>query len=72
MDKKEVRTLEVAPGEEDSRLDRWLKRRWPHLNHVQIHKLTRSGQIKLFSSANQETKLLSSPLHSHAWERARL
>ena len=27
MDKKEVRTLEVAPGEEDSRLDRWLKRR---------------------------------------------
>ena len=45
MDK--VRTLEVAPGEEDSRLDRWLKRRWPHLNHVQIHKLTRSGQIRV-------------------------
>ena len=45
MDK--VRMLEVAPGEEDSRLDRWLKRRWPHLNHVQIHKLTRSGQIRV-------------------------
>ncbi len=39
--------LEVAPGEGDSRLDRWLKRRWPHLNHVQIHKLTRSGQIRV-------------------------
>src|ERR1700722_4676038 len=47
MDKKEVRTLEVAPGEEDSRLDRWLKRRWPQLNHVQIHKLARSGQIRV-------------------------
>jgi len=47
MDKKEVRTFEVAPGEADSRLDRWLKRRWPHLNHVQIHKLTRSGQIRV-------------------------
>ena len=47
MDKKEVRTFEVAPGEADSRLDRWLKRRWPQLNHVQIHKLTRSGQIRV-------------------------
>jgi 23S rRNA pseudouridine955/2504/2580 synthase len=47
MHKKEVRTIEVAPGEAESRLDRWLKRRWPHLNHVQIHKLTRSGQIRV-------------------------
>jgi 23S rRNA pseudouridine955/2504/2580 synthase len=58
MDKKEVRTLEVAPGEEDSRLDRWLKRRWPHLNHVQIHKLTRSGQIRVDGArVKPETRL---------------
>ena len=24
------------------RLDRWFRRRWPHLNHVQIHKLART------------------------------
>jgi 23S rRNA pseudouridine955/2504/2580 synthase len=58
MDKKEVRTLQVAPGEEDSRLDRWLKRRWPHLNHVQIHKLTRSGQIRVDGArVKPETRL---------------
>src|SRR5579862_4440789 len=44
---REVRTLEVAPGEDGVRLDRWLKRRWPQLSHVQIHKLARSGQIRV-------------------------
>jgi 23S rRNA pseudouridine955/2504/2580 synthase len=44
---REVRTLEVAPNEAGIRLDRWLKRRWPQLNHVQIHKLARSGQIRV-------------------------
>jgi 23S rRNA pseudouridine955/2504/2580 synthase len=44
---REVRTLEVAPGEAGVRLDRWLKRRWPQLSHVQIHKLARSGQIRV-------------------------
>ncbi len=29
------------------RLDRWFKRRWPHLSHVQIHRLARSGQIRV-------------------------
>jgi 23S rRNA pseudouridine955/2504/2580 synthase len=44
---REVRTLYVDKGEEGVRLDRWFKRRWPHLNHVQIQKLTRSGQIRV-------------------------
>ncbi len=47
MGVNEVRTLFVAVGEDGSRLDRWFKRRWPHLNHVQIQKLTRSGQIRV-------------------------
>jgi 23S rRNA pseudouridine955/2504/2580 synthase len=44
---KEVRTLYVDAAEEGVRLDRWFKRRWPHLNHVQIQKLARSGQIRV-------------------------
>jgi 23S rRNA pseudouridine955/2504/2580 synthase len=44
---REVRTLFVAAGEDGVRLDRWFKRRWPHLNHVQINKLARSGQIRV-------------------------
>ena len=58
MDKKEVRTLQVAAGEEDGRLDRWFKRRWPHLNHIQIHKLARSGQIRVDGArVKPETRL---------------
>ncbi len=44
---REVRTLFVADGEDGVRLDRWFKRRWPHLNHIQIQKLVRSGQIRI-------------------------
>jgi 23S rRNA pseudouridine955/2504/2580 synthase len=44
---REVRTLFVGPGEDGVRLDRWFKRRWPHLNHIQIQKLVRSGQIRV-------------------------
>jgi 23S rRNA pseudouridine955/2504/2580 synthase len=44
---REVKTLYVDQGEEGVRLDRWFKRRWPHLNHIQLQKLTRSGQIRV-------------------------
>jgi 23S rRNA pseudouridine955/2504/2580 synthase len=37
---REVKTLWVDKAEDGVRLDRWFKRRWPHLNHVQIQKLT--------------------------------
>ena len=57
---KEVRTLYVAPGEDGSRLDRWFKRRWPHLNHIQINKLTRSGQIRVDGArAKPDTRLVA-------------
>jgi 23S rRNA pseudouridine955/2504/2580 synthase len=42
-----VKTLYVADGEDGVRLDRWFKRRWPHLSHIQIQKLARSGQIRV-------------------------
>ena len=44
---REVRTLTVGVAEEGVRLDRWFKRRWPHLNHIAINKLVRSGQVRV-------------------------
>ena len=44
---REVRTLMVGESEAGVRLDRWFKRRWPHLNHIQINKLVRSGQVRV-------------------------
>jgi 23S rRNA pseudouridine955/2504/2580 synthase len=55
---KEVRTLYVDSGEDGVRLDRWFKRRWPHLNHIQIQKLARSGQIRVNGGrAKPDTRL---------------
>jgi 23S rRNA pseudouridine955/2504/2580 synthase len=55
---REVRTLYVDSGEDGVRLDRWFKRRWPHLNHIQIQKLTRSGQIRVDGArAKPDTRL---------------
>ena len=47
---KEVRTLYVDAGEDGTRVDRWFKRRWPHLNHIQLNKLFRSGQVRVDGS----------------------
>lgn len=55
---REVRTLFVDTGEDGVRLDRWFKRRWPHLNHIQLQKLTRSGQIRVDGGrAKPDTRL---------------
>lgn len=48
----------VAAGEDGSRLDRWFKRRWPHLNHIQLNKLLRTGQIRVDGGrAKADTRL---------------
>lgn len=55
---REVRTLYVDASEEGVRLDRWFKRRWPHLNHIMLQKLTRSGQIRVDGArAKPDTRL---------------
>lgn len=55
---KEVKTLWVDKAEDGVRLDRWFKRRWPHLNHIQLQKLTRSGQIRVDGArAKPDTRL---------------
>ena len=57
---REVKTLYVDKGEEGVRLDHWFKRRWPHLNHIQIQKLTRSGQIRVDGArAKPDTRLVA-------------
>jgi 23S rRNA pseudouridine955/2504/2580 synthase len=54
----EVRTLTVVEAEDGVRLDRWFRRRWPHLSNVQIQKLARSGQIRVDGArAKAETRL---------------
>ena len=54
----EVRTLTVVEAEDGVRLDRWFRRRWPHLSNVQIQKLARSGQIRVDGArARAETRL---------------
>ena len=56
----EVKTLSVGVGEDGVRLDRWLRRRWPHLGQTQIHKLARSGQIRVDGArAKAETRLVA-------------
>src|SRR6201996_4993493 len=57
---KEVRTLHVGAGEDGVRLDKWFKRRWPHLNHIAIQKLARSGQIRVDGArAKPDTRLVA-------------
>ncbi|MDB5469120.1 MAG: pseudouridine synthase [Caulobacter sp.] len=55
---REVKSLVVADGEDGSRLDRWLRRRWPHLGQIQIQKLARTGQIRVDGGrAKPDTRL---------------
>ena len=42
-----VQTIEVADGEGDQRLDRWLKRRFPQLTQGRIEKMCRKGECRV-------------------------
>jgi 23S rRNA pseudouridine955/2504/2580 synthase len=59
----QVKLVTVGAAEEGVRLDRWLRRRWPHLGQVQIHKLARSGQLRVDGArAKAETRLVAGSL----------
>lgn len=47
---REVQILYVAEAEDGIRLDRWFKRRWPHLSHIQVQKMCRAGNIRVDGS----------------------
>ncbi|WP_308916845.1 RluA family pseudouridine synthase [Jannaschia sp. LMIT008] len=42
-----VQTLTVGADDGDQRLDRWLRRRFPHVNQGTIEKLCRKGEIRV-------------------------
>ncbi len=42
-----VQWINVAPGEGDQRLDRWLRRRFPHVPQGRIEKMCRKGEIRI-------------------------
>ncbi|WP_299925169.1 RluA family pseudouridine synthase [uncultured Pelagimonas sp.] len=42
-----VQTLTIAPGEGDQRLDRWLKRMFPHVGQGRIEKMCRKGELRV-------------------------
>ncbi len=58
MSEREVKLITVGAADEGVRLDRWLKRRWPQLGQGQIHKLARTGQLRVGGArAKAETRL---------------
>lgn len=42
-----VQQLEIGPDEGDQRLDRWFRRRFPHVPQGRIEKMCRKGEIRL-------------------------
>ncbi len=42
-----VQQIEIAQGEGDQRLDRWFRRRFPHVPQGRIEKMCRKGEIRL-------------------------
>lgn len=42
-----VQVVTIGPGEGDQRLDRWLKRKFPHLGQGRIEKMCRKGELRI-------------------------
>jgi 23S rRNA pseudouridine955/2504/2580 synthase len=42
-----VQTMEVGEADAELRLDRWFRRHFPGLNHIQLEKLLRTGQVRV-------------------------
>ncbi|HVY86189.1 MAG TPA: RluA family pseudouridine synthase [Caulobacterales bacterium] len=47
MNVKRVETVEIGADEGEGRIDRWFRRRYPHLSQGQIEKLIRTGQVRV-------------------------
>jgi 23S rRNA pseudouridine955/2504/2580 synthase len=44
---KSVQSVEVSADDGEARIDRWFRRRYPHLSQGQIEKLIRTGQVRV-------------------------
>ncbi|MEO0682721.1 MAG: RluA family pseudouridine synthase [Pseudomonadota bacterium] len=42
-----VQQVTVGPDEADQRIDRWLRKRWPHLGQGRIEKMLRKGELRI-------------------------
>ena len=42
-----VQNITVAEGDGDQRLDRWLRRLFPHVSQGRIEKMCRKGELRL-------------------------
>ena len=42
-----VQTVTIGPGDGGQRLDRWLKRHFPHLAQGRIEKMCRKGELRV-------------------------
>ncbi|MBO6777776.1 MAG: RluA family pseudouridine synthase, partial [Marinibacterium sp.] len=42
-----VQMIEVAAADADQRLDRWLRRQFPHVSQGRIEKLCRKGELRV-------------------------
>lgn len=45
MDKVKIRIIDDSA--QDMRIDRWMKHQYPHITHIQVEKLLRTGQIRI-------------------------
>ena len=43
----QVQIIEVSDDDTDQRLDRWLRRLFPHINQIRIEKMCRKGEIRV-------------------------
>ncbi|PKP83865.1 MAG: RluA family pseudouridine synthase, partial [Alphaproteobacteria bacterium HGW-Alphaproteobacteria-2] len=58
-----VSHLTVGPGEGDLRLDRWLRRQFPHLAQAHIEKMCRKGEIRVDSARVKPATRLAEGQH---------
>lgn len=54
-----VESITVADGDDDIRLDRWFKRRYPALTHGRLEKLLRTGQVRIDGGRAKANQRLS-------------
>ncbi len=53
-----VEHVSIEPDEADQRLDRWFRRRYPHLSQGRIEKMLRKGEIRVDGArAKSSTRL---------------
>lgn len=73
-------TAQIAQDEDDIRLDRWFKRRYPALTHGRLEKLLRTGQVRLDGkrvkasdhvAAGQSVRLPPQVIHDKVEEKPR-